>query len=108
MFITSIVGWSLRVAEANSEAPIRSPAPTIRVLAGVVVSAETASTVVAHAVVAELMRPWKSFTATRLTSTTGAALAGAAVTATTASGAVMSAVVAAPAMNRRPRRDADT
>ena len=32
-FITSMVGWSSWIAEANSEAPMRSPAPTIRVLA---------------------------------------------------------------------------
>ena len=32
-FITSIVGWSLATAEANTEAPIRSPAPTIKELA---------------------------------------------------------------------------
>ena len=83
-FITSIVGWSLATAEANAEAPMRSPAPTISELAVAGRRLSSFLTVPAHFTVLASMRPWKSLMPTRLMVTFGAACAGAAVTATVA------------------------
>ena len=85
-FITSIVGWSLADAEAKTEAPIRSPAPTMSELAAgtPAVSYSSFLTVPAHFTVLASMRPWKSLMPTRLILTGSAACAGAMVPATMA------------------------
>jgi hypothetical protein len=59
-FITSMVGWSWAIAELNSEAPMRSPAPRSKRFGSVT---RSFSIVVAHLVVRSFvgsMRPWKS------------------------------------------------
>ena len=60
----SIVGWSLAIADANSDAPIRSPAPIISVFPSPP-AARSCSTVPAHFTVLALIRPWKSLTPSR-------------------------------------------
>src|SRR4051812_17254316 len=82
-----MVGWSFATAEAKTEAPMRSPAPTTRALLGSTPGVDFSSflTVPAHLTVLASMRPWKSLMPTRLMVTSGAACAGAVVPTTVAS-----------------------
>ena len=66
-FSTSMVGWSCCSADANSEAPMLSPAETKAVPSGF--CARSSSTVPAKFTVLLSMRPWKSLMATRSRST---------------------------------------
>ncbi len=62
-FSTSIVGWSSWSADANSEAPMLSPAETKAVPSGF--AARSCSIVPANFTVLASMRPWKSLIASR-------------------------------------------